>query len=76
MVQDQYYMSYGRCYSLLLPKEVQELEVTSITMTLRMKGYVFPHHPGQYLHRDTKDKLPLETGMYFFIATNHRVSSI
>ncbi len=73
MVQEQFYTSFGRCYSMILPQEVQELEVTSITMTLRMEAYVFPHHPGQYLHRDTKDKLPVELGRYFFIATNHKV---
>jgi hypothetical protein len=72
-LEEQFYISYGRCYTWLVPKELHQLRIHFLTLQTFMNSYVFPHHPGQFQHKDTRNKLPIVLGMYFFMSSSHKV---
>ena len=60
-------MSFGKCYSMSISKEVSKLAVAAVEFSANMDFYVYMHHSGQFLAKDTKTKVPGEVNRLNFL---------
>ncbi len=75
MVETQMFRAFGRCYTFRMPQELVAIKVHSMIFTLKMAGLVYPHHPGQFQDKDTKNKLPVDLNRFYFAPSTHKVRS-
>lgn len=47
----------GTCFTLEVPADAQKHLISDIAVSLKMKGYVFLHHPGQFWRTDGRRNL-------------------
>ena len=53
IISTKYSDTFGRCFSIIPTKEVQQLGVQSMIFETRMDVYIYFGHPGQFLAADS-----------------------
>ena len=56
-ITTKYPDTFGRCFSIIPTKEVQQLGVQSMIFETRMDVYIYFAHPGQFLAADSDTKV-------------------
>ena len=59
-------LTFGKCYSMEIDKNVTKRGVMDITFISRMDIYIYFHHPRQYLDIDSTTKVLLEYNFNLF----------
>ena len=57
IISTKYSDTFGRCFSIIPTKEVQQLGVQSMIFETRMDVYVYFGHPGQFLAADSDTRV-------------------
>ena len=57
IISTKYSETFGRCFSVIPSKEVQQLGVQSMIFETRMDVYVYFGHPGQFLAADSDTRV-------------------
>ena len=63
IISTKYSETFGRCFSIIPTKEVQELGVQSIIFETRMDVYVYFGHPGQFSATDADTRVTKSLGV-------------
>ena len=56
-ISTKYWDVFGRCFSIIPTKEVQQLGVQNMIFETRMDVYVYFGHPGQFLAADSNRRV-------------------
>ena len=57
IISTKYSDTFGRCFSIIPTKEVQQLGVQSMIFETRMDVYIYFGHPGQFLAADSDKRV-------------------
>ena len=57
IISTKYSDTFGRCFSIIPSKEVQQLGVQSMIFETRMDVYIYFGHPGQFLAADSDTRV-------------------
>ena len=55
----KYWPSFGRCYSITPKKYLVQQGITRIVAKARLSIYIYLGYPGQFMHSNSKTKVPI-----------------